>query len=215
MSEHEMDLLRKHRAPSPNVREKLKRGTWLVEIRDEKTKQSLLVEHDEPIDAYVFVDPEVSARAGREAVEWAEGERHAEGVLIAELDGEAWVCFVELKSSLEHKGGKKETPAEHGLDQLEGSARHFHPAPGSHGRAHHDRWVDGSDELEVQPAKQHRVVGLLVALRRMPMPPPRRALVFEETQVPLRAVRLSMTEPNRTRTTFRELLGAAYVLPTQ
>lgn len=102
-----MDLLSNHRAPPPDISDKPKRGTWLVEIRDRKTKQSLLVEHDEPIAAYVFDDPETSALSRRDAPYWQEGERHAEGILIGELDGEAWVCIVELKASLEHKDPRK------------------------------------------------------------------------------------------------------------
>jgi hypothetical protein len=202
-----------HRAPPPEVRERPRKGTWLVEIRDAKTKQSLLVEHDEPIDAYVFPDPEALPPEERGAPLWAEGERHAEGVLVGELDGVSWVCFVELKGSLEHKVAAKQAPAERALSQLEGSARHFHPAAGSSGRAHHDQFVDGSDELEVRPSKQHRVVGLLVALRRIPRPAPRRALALGAMEIPLRTVQLSMTEPSRTRTSFRDLLKAAAVLP--
>jgi len=206
-----MFFIADHRAPPPQVKERSRRGTWLVEIRDAKTKQSLLVEHDEPIDAYVFLDPETLPRARRSSL-WAEGERHAEGVLVGELDGEGWVCFVELKGSLEHKDTTRQSPAERAFDQLEGSARHFHPTPGSTGREHHDQFADGSDELEVRPSKRHRVVGILVALRRSPMPPPHRAIVLEDMAVPLRTVRLSMTEPSRTRTSFRELLRKAAVL---
>lgn len=208
-----MFFIADHRAPPPEGVGKPRKGTWLVEIRDAKTMQSLVVEHDEPIDAYVFPDPETRPRTERTASLWVEGERHAEGVLIGELDGESWVCFVELKGSLEHKDAKKGAPAERALDQLEGSARHFHPTPGSPGREHHDLFADGSDELEVQPSKLHHVVGLVVALRRIPRPPPRRALVLGATEVPLRTVVLSAAERNRTRTSFRELLRAAAVLP--
>lgn len=207
-----MFLLADYRAAAPSVKEKPKRGTWLVEIRDAKTKQSLLVEHDQPIAAYVFPDPETLPRGRRGTSLWAEGERHAEGVLVGEIDGESWVCFVELKGSLEHKNAAKQSPAEHALDQLEGSARHFHPTSGSVGREHHDRFADGSDGLEVQPSRNHRVVGLLVVLRRCPMPRPRRAIDFEPMDVPLRTVLLSMTEPNRIRTSFRDLLKNAAVL---
>jgi len=211
-SVRDVDLLSSHRAPAPAVDDKRRKRVWLVEIRDQKTRQSLLVEHDEPVEAYVFVDPEVSAHARRGAPRWQPGERHADGLLVGELDGEAWVCFVELKGSLEHKDPTKGAPADRGLDQLEGSARHFHPLQGTRGREHHDAFADGSDELEVRPAKNHRVVGLLVALRRAPRPPPHRALELEQSQVPLRTVQLSMTEPNRTRTTFRRLLDTAGVL---
>jgi hypothetical protein len=47
------------------VKERPRKGTCLVEIRDAKTKQSLLVEHDEPIDAYVFIETETQPRARR------------------------------------------------------------------------------------------------------------------------------------------------------
>lgn len=208
-----MKLLSTFLAPDPTVDEKPKKGTWLVEIKDEKTRQSLVVEHDEPLEAYVFVDPEAAKRSRRETAKWGEGERHAEGILIGEVDGDAWVCFVELKQSLEHKNEARQHPAEHGFDQLSGSASHFHPTPGSHGRDHHDQWADGTDPLEVLPSKNHRVVGLLVGLRRVAMPPPQRALRIGDTQVPLRTVRLAMTEPNRSRTTFRGLLDQAKVLP--
>ena len=146
-----MDLLSSHRAPAPVVSDKPRKGVWLVEIRDPKTKQSLLIEQDEPVEAYVFVDPEVRVRTRRGAPRWQPGERHADGLLVGELDGETWVCFVELKGSLEHKDPAKGAPADRGLDQLEGSARHFHPLQGTRGREHHDAFADGSDDLEVRP----------------------------------------------------------------
>src|SRR6185436_15774177 len=150
-----MFFIADHRAPPPQLKEKPRKGTWLVEIRDAKTRQSLLAEHDEPIDAYVSPDPETLPRVRRGASLWAEGERHSEGVLVGEIDGAGWVCFIELKGSLEHKDAAKQPPAERALDQLEGSARHFHPTSGSIGREHHDRFADGSDELEVRPSKGH------------------------------------------------------------
>lgn len=207
-----MFLLSDHRAAEPNVKERLRKGTSLVEIRDAKTRQSLLVEHDEPIVAYVFQDPETLPPERRGASLWAEGERHADGVLVGEIDGESWVCFIELKSSLEHKKAQRQSPAERALDQLEASARHFHPSPDSAGQQHHEQFVDGTDELEIQPSRRHRVVGLLVVLRRIPRPVPRRALDLNQMEVPLRVVQLSMSSRGQTRTSFRNLLQNAAVL---
>ncbi len=205
-------------APTPTHalrRGALLKGSWQVEIRDLKTRQVLIVSHDEPLAAYWFVDSEKGETAAADGVgllNWGPEERRPDGLLIGAMAGQDWACFVELKSSLEHKDPKKAVPAEHALDQVASAAKHFHPAAGSHGRAHHDRWADGSDPLEVVPHKDHRVVGLVVALRRVPRPPPRRALELGETKVPLRTVQLPMSERNCGQTTFTELLRHAGVL---
>lgn len=209
-------LLSSASAPPPEaLGRRARKGTWQAEIRDFKTRQVLLVSHDEPLAAYWFVDPEehrAATAAGVGLLGWASDERRPDGLLIGELAGVHWTCFVELKSSLEHRDPEKQVPAEHALDQVAGAAMHFHPTAGSHGRAHHDRWADGSDPLEVVPRKDHRVVGVVVALRRVPRPPPRRALALGNTRVPLRTVQLPMTERNRGETTFDELLRHAGVV---
>jgi hypothetical protein len=51
------------------------------------------------------------------------------------------------------------------------------------GCEHHDQFAGGSDELEVRPSKRHHVGGRLVALRRSPMPPPRRAIMLGDVEV--------------------------------
>lgn len=206
------------RAPSPDDdrdRKARRLHPWRVELRDLKTHQALFVVHDEPLAAYWFVDPEQQAAAatlGIGLLAWTVDERRPDGVLIGERDGVSWVCFVELKSSLEHKDPRKQVPAEHALDQVAGSAKHFHPSPRSHGRIHHDRFADRSDPLEVVPEMGHRVVGVVVAFRRVPRPPPRRALDLGTAKVPLRVVHLAMSRDNRVETTFTDLLRSASVL---
>ncbi len=194
-----MDRLSPFRAAAPEGWKKKKRH-WVVEIRDPKTKQSLVVEHDEPLDSYVI---------DVEAAGWGEGERHPDGILIAELGDTAWVCLIELKQSAKHKG-QEQAPAERALDQVEGGARYFHPEPvPSRGRAHHDQWANRTDELEIYPTKEHRVVGIVVVLRQAPRPPPVRGLRLGEKNVPLRVVQIPMKEPNRAIVSFTRLLADA------
>lgn len=198
-----MDSLSPFRAKPPAGEQPTKRKS-IVEIRDPKTKQSLVVEHDGPLDGYVI---------DVEAAGWAEGERHPDGLLVGVLDSQWWVCFVDLKGSTKGTKPDKQSPAEHALDQVEGGARHFHPLEvGSHGRRHHDAWDDRSDELLVRPDSEHRVAGIVLALRHVPRPAPRRSVSLGDVRVPMRVVQFNMTEPNRSRLTFPKLLEDAGIL---
>jgi hypothetical protein len=187
-----------------------KRGkkSWVVEICDQKTKQSLVVESDEPLAGYT-IDV---AKAG-----WKEHERHPDGALVGEVDGDAWVCFVELKGTLRTRE-QKQPPADHALDQLEGGVRHFHPlnrgtTAASHGAEHHDRWVDGSDPLDVRPTIDHHTVGIAVAFRQVPRSPPQRSPQVDSVEVPLRVTQIAMSKPNRATCSFKKLLENAGLSP--
>lgn len=156
----------------PPPSEQIRRNIRVVEIRDPKTRQSLIIEHDQDLSGW-NIDTE---EAG-----WDHGEPHTDGLLVGHLDDEVVVCFVELTGSLsdELASNKKETIAQRKLRQLEGAARHFHPTgrgtpSASHGALHHDAFAAGRDDLDPRPSANHRVVGVVVANRqgsRAPTPP--------------------------------------------
>jgi hypothetical protein len=176
----------------------------VVEIRDPRTQQSLVVESDETLSGY-----EIDVIAAG----WKEGERHPDGVLVATLDGTDWVVFVELKGTLKERR-KQQPPADHALDQLEGAVSHFHPTgrgspDPSHGATHHDRWADGIDALAVRPGRNHRVIGVALAFHEVPRPAPSRPIPFGPIEVPLRISPVHKTGPNQTTLTLRRLLQLA------
>lgn len=183
---------------------KQKKRQYAVEIRDERTKMSIIVTHDAPLAGYNLDVQEA---------QWKQGEKHPDGVIMGELNGNVWVCFIELKGSMRPEEDKA-LPAEKALEQLEGGVRHFHPeglGTGrlSHGAEHHAAWADDEDPLEVKPSKDHRVIGIAVGLRQVPRPPPLRPLKVGPTRVSLRVVQLSSSERNSVTVTFEELLKHA------
>jgi hypothetical protein len=201
-----VDLLAGFLADPPPGRKSTKR-IHVVEVQDPKTKQSLVVESDEQIAAYVI---------DVESAKWATGERHPEGILVGACGGEDWVVFIELKGTFRPKPNK-ELPTKHALDQLEGAVRHFHPIGRrtnevSYGAAHHDQWANGADELEVLPGKGHRVLGIALAFRQVPRPPPTRDVTVSDSDIPLRTAQVSMTSANQATVTFRDLLYLAGAL---
>ena len=172
---------------------KPRKGTGHVEIRDEGTKQSLVIDSDEPLAGYHLDVPEAG---------WGAGEQHPDGVLVGELNGIGCVCFVELKGRFDKKAFR----------QLEGGARHFHPAGRgttipSHGAGHHDRWVAGTDPISVRPVLNHLVLGVVVVNRAGTRQLPNRVKIGK-AWVALHVVQLSATR-NQATTTFRKLLRAA------
>lgn len=174
------------------------KGQSVVFVEDARTAQRLVVESDEPLAAYGL---------DRDGV-WPEGEPHPDGVVIGELDGEVWVCFVELKGTLRAKA-EKEVPSEKALRQLEGGVRHFHPLDDTNGAEHHERWSRQADLPRPTPAPNHRVVGIAVAFRHVPRPPPNRVVALGSQRVPLRVAHLSANQRNQVRLGFRQLLRVA------
>ncbi len=182
---------------------KRKKGEYVVEIRDERTMQSIVITHDEPLAGYHLDVAEAN---------WGD-ENHPDGVVVGELGGEAWVCFIEMKGTMKAKEDKAD-PAEKALEQLAGGVLHFHPEGmgtpnASHGGTHHNAWADGSDPLDVRPSKNHRVIGIAVGFRQVPRPPPMRPLKIGPTRVSLRVVQISSNERNSVRLSFKDLLKHA------
>lgn len=176
--------------------------TYSVEIADERSEQSVVIESTEPLAGYSL-----------EEAEWPEGERHPDGVIVGQVEGTIWVCFIELKSTMKPKEDK-ENPGARALSQLEGGVRHFHPenrgmAAAGHGSGHHDRFAHGSDELEVTPPKNHRVIGIAVGFRHVPRPPPTATVEIGNSNTRLVIVPLSGNERNRRVISFRDLLRLA------
>ena len=161
----------------------------LVEVRiaDARTGQTLVVEHDGDLAAYDL-----------ERADWPD-EPHPDAVLIGELDGESSVLFVELKGRWDERA----------FGQIEGGARHFHPAQGSHGERHHRRWASNDDRIRLLPPGNHRVAGLCVVNRAGARPLPTRRFSMYRTQVPLRLVQLASVR-NEARTTFRGLFAQVW-----
>lgn len=177
-------------------------GIYAIEIADERSEQVIAIESDKPLAGYNL-----------EAVTWAEGERHPDGVVIGEHDGMTWVCFIELKTSMKQKTDKQD-PSERAFSQLAGGVSHFHPVGrgttgASHGAEHHDAWTRGIDHLDVMPAKDHRVLGIAVGFRQVPRPPPTTVVNVGTMRVRLAAVQISGSERNRATTTFDHLLRRA------
>lgn len=191
-----MDLLSQllTEAPPPP-----RRGVWRALVEDPRTRQALVLEGDEPLASYRLDIPEGG---------WREGEKHPDAVVIGTLDDVVWVCFVELKGTLRLPRDGEE-PSARALTQLEGGVHHFHPTAGSHGAVHHQQWQAGADDLDPQPLPRHRVVGVVVAFRHVPRPPPRRPLTVGPTRVDLRVAQISANERNRVTLSFRELLERA------
>ena len=177
---------------------KRKKGEYAVEIRDKRTTQSIVITHDEPLAGYHLDVAET---------QW-EDENHPDGVVIGELDGKAWVCFIELKGTMRPREDKA-VPAEKALEQLRGGVSHFHPEGASHGTAHHEAWADDTDPLLVKPPKNHRVIGIAVGFRQVPRPPPVRPFKLGPTAVMLRVVQVPSNERNSVTITLRNLLRHA------
>lgn len=166
-----MDRLECFLAGPPAGRKATKRVS-IVEIRDERTRQSLVIEHDGPLNGYAVDVP----GAG-----WQEGEAHTDGVVIGDLDGQVVVCLIELTGRIgdEQPQPGRESSAQHKLRQVEGCARHFHPLErgtdkANHGAVHHDAFAGGDDAVFPMPASDHRVLGIVVATRmgaRAAIPP--------------------------------------------
>jgi hypothetical protein len=176
----------------------LRSGRHRGALEDPKTSQRIELSSDEPF---------VVHRFDEEDGQWNTGS--PDGVMLAEVDGVSWVCFIELKGSAD---------VAKAFRQLEEAARHFAPEQRgggenrTHGDDHHDRFGDRTDPLELMPARAHDVVGVFVTFRQLPRALPR-TMSLAGKQVRLVAVQLPKKHPNHAETTPRDLLRKAAVIP--
>lgn len=175
-------------------------------IYEPKSQQELLVVHDEPIVAYAL---------DRDGVEWAEGEAHTDAVVIASLDEEPVVVFVELTTTVKVKSRKTVAgkamvdPMERKARQLDGVVAHFHPAARAgasrtHGDDHHDAWTAGRDLTRIVPTLAHRVGAVVIGFHQQARTP------LGPTTVGGTTVKRAVWSPvpssrNRGQVTLREL----------
>ncbi len=177
--------------------EHLRSGRHRAALVEPKTGQRIELSSDEPVVVYRFDE---------EDGQWETGS--PDGVMIAQVDGASWVCFLELKGS---------AAFEKAFQQLEKAAIHFAPAArgsgGSrtHGDEHHDHFANGTDALEVVPAGNHAVVGVFVTFRQLPRVLPK-TVSLAGKEVRIIAIQLTKRHPNRAETTPRELLRKAGVI---
>jgi hypothetical protein len=176
----------------------LRSGKHRVALVEPKTGQRIELSSDEPVVVYRFDE---------EDGQWETGS--PDGVMIAQVDGASWVCFLEMKGS---------AAFEKAFQQLEKAAIHFAPVergsggPRTHGDDHHDGFENGADALEVLPASDHAVIGLFVTFRQLPRPLPK-TMSLAGKEVRIVAVQLTKQHPNRAETTPRELLRKAGMIP--
>ena len=178
------------------------RTKYVIEIFDDRSEQSVVVESTEPLAGYSL-----------EAADWGERERHPDAVVVGEVGGVVWVCFIELKTSMRPKENK-EAPTSRALGQLEGGVRYFHPVgrgtpQANRGAFHHDAWERHADQLDVTPPKNHHVIGIVVGFRHVPRPPPTTLVRLGASRVRFAVIPLSGNETNRASTTFSNLLRLA------
>jgi hypothetical protein len=174
------------------------RGAFRGALVDPRSQQRL---------EFVGDDPFVVISLDHSTVEWDTGKR-PDGVLIVELDGVTWVCFVEMKGKLRE---------ERAFAQLKGGAEHFGPSSRaggrrSHGDEHHDAWAAAKDLVSPLPSKGHRVIGLFVTFRAVARIPPRPPALVAGRPIAMRAVNVPKKKPNRAEIDPRKLLREAGVL---
>jgi len=173
-------------------------GAYRGAIVDRRTNQRLEFAGDDPFVAITLDD---------NSVEWNTGKK-PDGVLIVDIDGITWVCFIEMK-------GISDT--ERAFQQLEGGARHFCPNGRSggartHGDEHHDAWTAGEDKLHVMPTNDHRTIGVFVTFRALPQRIPQPPLQIANSSFVRSAVQVSKKKPNWAEVSPRALLRKAGVI---
>ena len=143
----------------------------------------------------------------------AEGEKTADGVLLARLPGRAVAVFVELKSTLKPKK-TGESRLEGAFAQVDAAVEHFHPSgrsgrPPTHGDHHHAAFVDASDPVEVMQAAGHDVVAVVVTFKQVPRDAPRPPRQLGEKLVVCAPVQVSPADRNRAEIELATLLRHA------
>lgn len=203
-----MDRLRPLLCPGPN---KNTNKRWEYILRDERTKQSLIIENEDRQFSLYRLDADWPGRTTR-GKQGDIKEKSADGLLVVSFPDTSGVCFIDLKGKM-----STEDQQAHGLAQMESSARHFAPlaaageaASPTHGDPHHRSWaVDGEGEPEEplpgHPAREHFVGGVFVLNRELAraLPEP---IVLAGKPVRLAALRIDRTDaPNVARIEAREL----------
>ena len=131
-----------------------------VEVKDPKTKQTLRVWSNFPLQAFILDDGMGSQ---------TEGEKVPDAVIVGEAPSGSFVLFVDLTMSMrprKKKGADAPTdPCDHKFAQLLDGIRHFHPVGRSggnrvHGDDHHDAWSRQEDLPVISIGAAHRVGGL-------------------------------------------------------
>jgi hypothetical protein len=177
-----------------------RREYWLVDRKDgadaRRDPLTLIISSEENEFVVYSLD--------RTEIEW-DGKR-PDGVLVAELGGRSLICFIELKATM------KGDPEVFGRarEQLRGGIMHFGPAgrfagPRTHGDVHHDQWRGGEDRLLLVPARDHIVMGVVIAFRQLP---PRIQPEEEQgagKQVPMLLTSIPMTGYNRAQISLEAL----------
>lgn len=178
------------------------KARFAVEISDERTGQVLVITSDEMLVGY---------QLDQSAAEWADGEKHPDGLVLGTYAGRSYVCFIELKSSMRLRDRGQGDPAAHALEQLEGAFRYFHPFnTSSTGDKHHEQWRTGEDALAYFPGADHEVIGIAVGYRQVPRPPPTAPILMMGQKRATRVVvPIHGAQANRAEIAFHDLLARA------
>ncbi len=109
---------------------------------------------------------------------WGSAGKRPDGVLVAGLDPDGFVCFIEIK------GAVKPEKAQRPFSQLLAGVRHFAPKAAlggsrGHGDDHHDRWRRGDDRpaanrKPIRIARGHELRAAVLVSRGGTRLPPRR-----------------------------------------
>lgn len=162
-----MDAIRPLAAPQPRTAPTRlptgatkAKGKHVVEVKDPKTKQSLRIWSDEPLQAFILDNGKGQRR---------EGEKVPDAVIVGEAPSGSFVLFIDLTMSMKPRTKKEAdtptNPTAHKLAQLLDGMKHFHPherkgGERSHGDDHHDAWSRQEDLPDVAVDSDHRVGGL-------------------------------------------------------
>ncbi|MDI7267628.1 MAG: hypothetical protein QME96_06510 [Myxococcota bacterium] len=108
---------------------------------------------------------------------WGAAGKRPDGVLVAGVVPDGFVCFVELKGTV------KPTEAQRPFSQLLAGVRHFAPEAAlggsrGHGDDHHDRWRGGDDRpaangKPIRIAREHEIRAAVLVSRGGTRLPPR------------------------------------------
>jgi hypothetical protein len=187
-----------------------RRGPYKGWVTEPKGKQRLSITSDEVPFLVYSLDPQ--DLVGRKRVDWPEGQKRPEAVLIASRAEGSLVCFLELKASL------KTDPEKHrrAMAQIEGGVQHFAPTGRmggvrSHGDDHHDRWSSGDDLPATAPDNRHRVAGIVVAFRQLPRMPPEPPRTVCGKEIVISVVQVSLEKYNQASITLEGLLRKARI----